>query len=180
MQADVAPFLAVPPDPSARDYRCCGLRPRRELCRVQLSGPTLEHCTVVDEFEVLQMFEHHIDGSDEPEAVTPDRADAAEMLELVRETEPRPSSEPQDRRRKVRRNPSRWPSPGTRPHRDGRSAAKSSLSGTSAAPPCRSAHARTRDPPPNGCVTGSPPNARAARSGPLSRPPTHAPSRIRG
>jgi GNAT superfamily N-acetyltransferase len=90
--ADVAPFLALPREPSARDWVdaahlvACGTY----VAVQRPSGETPENWKVVRELEVLQMLEDHVDGVDDPEAISLGPDDVPEMLELVRETDPGP------------------------------------------------------------------------------------------
>jgi ribosomal protein S18 acetylase RimI-like enzyme len=90
--ADVAPFLALPRDPSARDWVDAGVLVAAgtyvavQRPRVQAPG----NWKVVREFEVLQMVEDHVEGVDDPEALALGPADVPDMLGLVRETEPGP------------------------------------------------------------------------------------------
>jgi ribosomal protein S18 acetylase RimI-like enzyme len=90
--ADVAPFLAVPREPSAQDWvDAAGLVPVGTFVAVQRPGDhTPDRWEVVREFEVVQMVEEHVRGIDDPEAVLLGRDDVPELLELVRETDPGP------------------------------------------------------------------------------------------
>jgi ribosomal protein S18 acetylase RimI-like enzyme len=90
--ADVAPFLGLPSDPSASAWVDA-----RQLVAagtyVAVQRPTVHppgNWNVVREFEVLQMVEDHVEGVDDPEALTLGPADVPEMLGLVRETDPGP------------------------------------------------------------------------------------------
>lgn len=90
--ADVAPFLGLPREPSARDWadaaQLVALGSHVAVQRPGVEAP--EHWTVVREFEVLQMLEDRVDAVDDTEAVTLGPPDVPEMLELVRETDPGP------------------------------------------------------------------------------------------
>jgi GNAT superfamily N-acetyltransferase len=90
--ADVAPFLAVPREPSATAWvDAAGLVAFGTYVAVQRpSVAPPEHWKVVREFDVLQMVEDHVDGIDDPEAISLGPADVPEMLELVRHTDPGP------------------------------------------------------------------------------------------
>lgn len=91
-QADVAPFLAVPPDASASDWvDAADLVPGGTYVGVQRSGPgTPDGWSVVREFEVLQMVEENVAGIEDPDGVALGPADVPEMLELVGRTDPGP------------------------------------------------------------------------------------------
>jgi ribosomal protein S18 acetylase RimI-like enzyme len=90
--ADVAPFLAVPPDASADDWiDAAELVPAGTYVAVQRSEPeTPDGWSVVREFEALQMVEENVAGVEDPQAVALGPADLPEMLELVRNTDPGP------------------------------------------------------------------------------------------
>lgn len=90
--ADVAPFLAVPPDASASDWiDAADLVPSGTYVGVQRPGPeTPDGWSVVREFEVLQMLEENVAGIEDPDVVALGPADVPEMLELVRHTDPGP------------------------------------------------------------------------------------------
>jgi ribosomal protein S18 acetylase RimI-like enzyme len=90
--ADVAPFLALPPEPSAKDWvDATHLLPFGTYAAVQRYGvKTPEQWKVVREFEVLQMVEDDVEGVDDPEAISLGLADVPEMLQLVRDTDPGP------------------------------------------------------------------------------------------
>ena len=89
---DVAPFLALPPEPSADDWVDAGhLVGRGTYAAVLRAGvETPEHWTAVREFDVLQMVEDRVSGVDDPEAIVLGPADVPEMFELVRDTDPGP------------------------------------------------------------------------------------------
>ena len=90
--ADVAPFLAVPPDASVSDWIDAADRvPAGTYVGVQRSGPeTPDGWSVARDFEVLQMVEENVAELEDPEAVALGPADVPEMLELVRHTDPGP------------------------------------------------------------------------------------------
>jgi len=89
---DVAPFLALPPEASARDWvDATHLVPFGTYAAVQrtwVKAP--ERWKVVRELEVVQMVENNVDGIDDPEAIPLGPADVPEMLKLVRDTDPGP------------------------------------------------------------------------------------------
>lgn len=90
-QADVAPFLAMPPDATAEDWRDAAELISPSSYAATLSrGEVPEGWELVRAFDVTQMVEERLSGADYPEAVTLGLADAQEMLELVAETEPGP------------------------------------------------------------------------------------------
>jgi ribosomal protein S18 acetylase RimI-like enzyme len=90
--ADVAPFLALPSEPSPQDWRdAAGLVPpgtNAAIVHVGLDVP--ETWKIVREFDVVQMIGAHVHGVDEPEAMFLNAADVPEMLELTRQTNPGP------------------------------------------------------------------------------------------
>lgn len=90
--ADVAPFLALPRKPSASDWvdaaDLVAVGTYVAVQRPSVEPP--EHWKVVRQFEVVQMVEDHVDGIDDPEAVSLGPTDVPEMLELVRHTDPGP------------------------------------------------------------------------------------------
>lgn len=90
--ADVAPFLALPPEASSADWRdAIELVPPGGLAAtVHDGGPLPEALQVTHTFELVQMVGAHACGAHDPEALTLGVADVPEMLELVRETEPGP------------------------------------------------------------------------------------------
>jgi ribosomal protein S18 acetylase RimI-like enzyme len=89
---DVAPFLGLPIDPSARDWVDAGQLVATgtyvAIQRPRVQAPA--NWNVAREFEVLQMVEDHVEGVEDPEALALGSADVPEMLELVRETDPGP------------------------------------------------------------------------------------------
>ncbi len=90
--ADVAPFLALPSEPSREDWRdAAGLVPPGTRAAIVHAGADVpEPWKTVQEFEVVQMLGEHVTGIDEPEAISLHAADVPEMLELVRQTDPGP------------------------------------------------------------------------------------------
>jgi predicted GNAT family acetyltransferase len=90
--ADVAPFLALPSEPSREDWRDAAdlVQPGIRAALVHAGADVPETWTIVQEFEVVQMVEEHVNGIEEPEAISLDVADVPEMLELVRQTDPGP------------------------------------------------------------------------------------------
>jgi predicted GNAT family acetyltransferase len=90
--SDVAPFLALPAPASSSDWRdAVELVPAGGVAAVVHDGsPLPDSLTVTHTFEVVQMIGEHATGSHDPEAVTLGPDDVAEMIELVRLTEPGP------------------------------------------------------------------------------------------
>jgi ribosomal protein S18 acetylase RimI-like enzyme len=90
--ADVAPFLALPSQPSPEDWRdAADLMSPGSRAAVVHTGldvpPTWE---TLHEFEVVQMLGEHVTGIDEPEAISLNSADVPEMLDLAHRTDPGP------------------------------------------------------------------------------------------
>jgi ribosomal protein S18 acetylase RimI-like enzyme len=91
-RADVAPFFALPSDPSAEDWSdALHLVPPGTSAAVLHDAvePPVPWSTI-RRFEVVQMVAHEVGGSDAPEAISLGPADVPEMLALVRETDPGP------------------------------------------------------------------------------------------
>jgi predicted GNAT family acetyltransferase len=90
--ADVAPFLALPPEPSSADWRdAIELVPPGTVAATIHDGSTPpESLTVTLTFELVQMIGEHAEGAHDRESVTLGSADVPEMLELVRLTDPGP------------------------------------------------------------------------------------------
>ena len=88
--ADVAPFLAVPREPSAQDWvDAAALVPVGSVVAVERLGDhASDQWDLVRQLEGVQMVEEHVCGADDPEAVVLGPDDVPEMLELVRETIP--------------------------------------------------------------------------------------------
>jgi predicted GNAT family acetyltransferase len=91
-QADVAPFLALPPEAGTDDWADAALlvAPGAQAGMLGAHADARAHLQVIREFEVLQMIAGRATGSDDPEAVRLTRADVPEMLALVRATNPGP------------------------------------------------------------------------------------------
>ena len=89
---DVAPFLAVPAQATAEDWRdAAHLVPRGTYAGILETGGELPAAwQAVQTFEVAQMIGDSVTGADYPEAVSLTDADVPEMLELVAQTEPGP------------------------------------------------------------------------------------------
>lgn len=89
---DVAPFLAVPREPSAQDWLdAAELVPVGSIVAVEgLGDHAPDNWEVVSEFEGVQMTAQHVAAIDDPDAVELGDDDVPEMLELVRETDPGP------------------------------------------------------------------------------------------
>jgi predicted GNAT family acetyltransferase len=90
--ADIAPFLALPPEASKTDWQdAIGLVPTGTVAATIHDGsPLPESLKVTHTFELVQMIGEHAGGAYDPEAVTLGSADVPEMLELVRLTDPGP------------------------------------------------------------------------------------------
>jgi ribosomal protein S18 acetylase RimI-like enzyme len=90
--ADVAPFLAVPDEPSSQDWvDAADLVPAGSFVAVALpSARVPDHWEVVRELDGVQMIEERARATDDPEAVVLGLDDVPAMLELVRETDPGP------------------------------------------------------------------------------------------
>jgi ribosomal protein S18 acetylase RimI-like enzyme len=90
--ADVAPFLALPSQPSAQDWRdAASLIPPGTYAAVGYSGAELpDGLNAVRAFDLVQMVGERVTGGECPEAIPLGAADVPEMLELVAQTEPGP------------------------------------------------------------------------------------------
>jgi ribosomal protein S18 acetylase RimI-like enzyme len=91
--ADVAPFLALPSEPSREDWRSATelVPPGTYVGIVHDGGADVpETWKTLQEFEVVQMIGEHVNGVDAPEAIPLGAHDVPEMLELVRQTDPGP------------------------------------------------------------------------------------------
>lgn len=90
--ADVAPFFALPSEPSREDWRSATeLVPPRTYAAIVHSGAEVpETWKTLREFEVVQMIGEHVNGVDALEAIRLSADDVPEMLELVRQTDPGP------------------------------------------------------------------------------------------
>jgi ribosomal protein S18 acetylase RimI-like enzyme len=91
-QDDVAPFLALPAPPSARDWRdAADLVAPGTFVAGRYGGAELpEGWRAVQSFDLVQMIEERVTGVDWAEATALAAADVPEMLELVAQTEPGP------------------------------------------------------------------------------------------
>ena len=89
---DVAPFLALPPQPSARDWRdAADLVSPGTHAAVRCDGaPPSDAWRAVAAFDLVQMIGERVTGVDCSEAISLGAADVPEMLELVAQTEPGP------------------------------------------------------------------------------------------
>ncbi len=89
---DVAPFLALPSPPSAKDWRdATGLVALGTYVAVGYGGAELPHgWQAVEAFNLVQMIGERVTGVDCAEAIPLGPADVPEMLELVAQTEPGP------------------------------------------------------------------------------------------
>jgi ribosomal protein S18 acetylase RimI-like enzyme len=90
--ADVAPFFALPSEPSPEDWRgAIEVVPPGAYAAIFHGGAELPGTwKTIKEFEAVQMIGEHVSGVDDPEAVSLGAADVPEMLELVRQTDPGP------------------------------------------------------------------------------------------
>jgi ribosomal protein S18 acetylase RimI-like enzyme len=90
--ADVAPFLALPSEPSRQDWLDAAelVPPGTSAALVHTGVDVPEAWRTLHEFEVAQMIGEHVSGIAEPEAIPLDAADVPEMLELVRQNDPGP------------------------------------------------------------------------------------------
>jgi ribosomal protein S18 acetylase RimI-like enzyme len=91
---DVAPFMALPPEPAAGDWadaaRLVGDDGYVAVAVLQVGPDTPAGWRTVREFELVQMIEEDLRGVEDPGAVLLDRDDVPEVLELVRATDPGP------------------------------------------------------------------------------------------
>ena len=90
--ADVAPFLALPSQPSAQDWRDADqLLGAGGYAAVGYAAAELpDDWRALSAFELVQMVGEQVTGADCPPATALGAADVPEMLELVAETEPGP------------------------------------------------------------------------------------------
>src|SRR3977135_408869 len=90
--ADVAPFFALPSEPSQDDWRdAIELVPPGTYAGLVHAGANVpETWKTLQEFEVVQMIGEHVNGVDAPEAIPLRAHDVPEMRELVRQTDPGP------------------------------------------------------------------------------------------
>jgi ribosomal protein S18 acetylase RimI-like enzyme len=91
-QADVAPFLALPSQPSAQDWQdAAGLLAPGTYAAVDYSAAELpDGWRAVRAFDLVQMIGEQVTGVDCSEAIALGAADVPEVLELVAQTEPGP------------------------------------------------------------------------------------------
>jgi hypothetical protein len=89
---DVAPFLALPSEPSPEDWRDAGaLAPPGTYAAIVHTGVDVPATRKTrGKFEVVQMIGEDVNGTDEPEALPLNGADVPEMLELISQTDPGP------------------------------------------------------------------------------------------
>jgi ribosomal protein S18 acetylase RimI-like enzyme len=88
---DVAPFLAVPPDPTADDWRdAADLIGPGGFAGIVHEGAPPDGWSAPRRFDVTQMIACEAAGEADPEAVVLATADVPEMLELVASTDPGP------------------------------------------------------------------------------------------
>ncbi len=90
--ADVAPFFALPTEPSREDWRGATeiVPPGTYVGMVHAGADVPETWKTLRELEVVQMIGEHVNGVDAPEAARLSADDVPEMLELVRQTDPGP------------------------------------------------------------------------------------------
>lgn len=93
--AEVAPFFALPSQPSRQDWRGAIdlVAPGTYAAMVHTGTEVPQTWKALQEFEVVQMIGEQVSGVDEPEAISLGTADVPEMLELVRQTDPGPFRE---------------------------------------------------------------------------------------
>jgi GNAT superfamily N-acetyltransferase len=89
---DVAPFFAVPSQPSAEDWQdAAGLVvPGTYAAALHTGAEVPPGWKAIRAFDVVQMIGERVTGVDCPEAISLGAADVPEMLELVAQTEPGP------------------------------------------------------------------------------------------
>ncbi|MGO9751827.1 MAG: GNAT family N-acetyltransferase [Solirubrobacteraceae bacterium] len=89
---DVAPFLAVPSQPTAKDWRdAAGLVVPGTYAAILHSGTEVPPgWTTIRAFDVMQMIGERVTGLDCAQAISLGDADVPEMLELVAQTAPGP------------------------------------------------------------------------------------------
>ncbi|HEY1690365.1 MAG TPA: GNAT family N-acetyltransferase [Solirubrobacteraceae bacterium] len=90
--ADVAPFLALPSPPSARDWQDAAtlVAPGTYVASRCSAAELPDGWKAVQAFDLVQMTEERVTGLDCVEAIPLGAADVPDMLELVAETEPGP------------------------------------------------------------------------------------------
>jgi ribosomal protein S18 acetylase RimI-like enzyme len=89
---DVAPFLGLPSQASAQDWRdAAGLVAPGTHVGIGFSGDELgEGWQALETFDLVQMIGERVTGVDCPEAILLGAGDVPEMLELVARTQPGP------------------------------------------------------------------------------------------
>ena len=90
--ADVAPFFALPSEPSPEDWRdAIEVVPPGTYAAIIHDGADVPGpWKAVRKFEAVQMIGEHVSGVDSAEAIPLHAQDVPEMLELVRATDPGP------------------------------------------------------------------------------------------
>jgi GNAT superfamily N-acetyltransferase len=90
--ADVAPFFALPSEPSREDWRSAieVVPPGTYAAIVHPRHDVPETWKTLQEFEVVQMIGEHVNAADAPEVTPLSTDDVPEMLALVRQTDPGP------------------------------------------------------------------------------------------
>ena len=89
---DIAPFLALPSEPSRADWQdAIELVPPGTAAATLHDGfPLPESLEVTLSFELVQMIGERVRGTHEPDVITLGAPDVPEMIELVHTTEPGP------------------------------------------------------------------------------------------
>ncbi|HSO99520.1 MAG TPA: GNAT family N-acetyltransferase [Solirubrobacteraceae bacterium] len=88
---DVAPFLALPPDATAEDWRdAAEMIGQGGFAGIIHDGAAPDGWSEMRRFGVTQMIGSHATGRQDPEAVILAAPDVPEMLELVAATDPGP------------------------------------------------------------------------------------------
>ena len=89
---DVAPFLGLPPQPTAEDWQDATdlVAPGAYAAVLHSSAEAPPGWERIRTFDVVQMIGEHVTGVEYPQAVPLGPPDVPEMLELVAETEPGP------------------------------------------------------------------------------------------
>jgi ribosomal protein S18 acetylase RimI-like enzyme len=90
--ADVAPFMALPSQPSAKDWEDAAalVAPGSYVAGRYGAAELPDGWRAVQAIDLVQMIEDHVTGVDCAEAVPLGDVDVLEMLELVADTEPGP------------------------------------------------------------------------------------------
>ena len=91
-QDDVAPFMSLPSQPSAKDWEdAAALVAPGSFAAILHTGADLpDGWQTIQAFELAQMVGEQVTGSPDPEAIALGSADVPEMIDLVIRTEPGP------------------------------------------------------------------------------------------